>query len=56
MESDFQKKIGFSIFLAKGKNVTPRQVEIPKWPQKGLPYSVSMENTVKNTRVSIKAQ
>ena len=26
----FQKKIGFPIFLAKGKNLTPRQVEIPK--------------------------
>ena len=22
-------------FLAKGKNLTPRQVEIPKWPKKG---------------------
>ena len=31
------KKIGFPIFLAKGKNLTPRQVEIPKWPKKGLP-------------------
>ena len=26
----FQKNVGFSIFLAKGKNLTPRQVEIPK--------------------------
>ena len=26
----FQKSFGFSIFLAKGKNLTPRQVEIPK--------------------------
>ena len=26
----FQKKIGFPIFLAKDKNLTPRQVEIPK--------------------------
>ena len=25
-----QKNIGFPIFLAKGKNLTPRQVEIPK--------------------------
>ena len=27
--SPISKKIGFSIFLAKGKNLTPRQVEIP---------------------------
>ena len=26
----FQKNFGFSIFSAKGKNLTPRQVEIPK--------------------------
>ena len=26
----FQKKFGFPMFLAKGKNLTPRQVEIPK--------------------------
>ena len=34
----FQKKIGFAIFLAQGKNLTPMQVEIKKWTQKGLPY------------------
>ena len=26
----FQKKIGFPIFLAQGKNLTPMQVEIKK--------------------------
>ena len=34
----FQKKFGFPIFLAQGKNLTPIQVEIKKWPQKDLPY------------------
>ena len=31
----FQKHIEFPIFLAKGKNLTPRQVEIPKMTLKG---------------------
>ena len=26
----FQKNFGFPIFLAKSKNLTPRQVEVPK--------------------------
>ena len=39
-EVRFHKKIGFPIFLAKDKNLTPRQVEILKWPKKGLPYCV----------------
>ena len=29
-EVQFQKKIGFLIFLAQGKNLTPMQVEIKK--------------------------
>ena len=33
----FQKNFRFPIFLAQGKNVTPMEVEIKKWPQKGLP-------------------
>ena len=31
------KKLGFLIFLAKGKNQTPRHVEIPKWPTRVCP-------------------
>ena len=30
------------MFLTEGKNLTPMQVEIKKWPQKGLPYSDSV--------------
>ena len=33
----FQKKSGFPIYLAKGKNLTPRHVEIPKRPYNNLP-------------------
>ena len=28
----FQKNFEFLIFLAQGKNLTPMQVEIKKWP------------------------
>ena len=32
-----KKIFDFPIFLAQGKNLKPMQVEIKKWPQKGLP-------------------
>ena len=35
------KKFGFPMFLTEGKNLTPMQVEIKKWPQKGLPYCLN---------------
>ena len=40
MGYDFKKRLDFPFFLAKDENLTPRQVEIPKWPKMGLPYCV----------------
>ena len=41
-----RKKNGFPIFLAKGKNLTLRQVEIPKCPKKGQPYRLCFKSFV----------